>query len=524
MHPVKASHPIDLMARTSRLTVSLGQHLIASGRVTKQELATYCHALATAGEEQWGLNAFAKLYSRDFVLEQAEKEGPLAGIPISIKANLAVRETPLTASSKMLVTDSTCGYDADVVSNLKDIGAIVVGITHMDEFGMGSLGNNIGEGNGGLTKNPVPFMTSTKRTHDQWIREIKKPYDEIVEDHATVTNIETWHTGGSSCGSAASVSHGSTIVSIASDTGGSIRLPAAWCGITGFKPSYGRLSRKGLVSYASSMDTMGCLAPSADCISIVMHQLECAKQQITTDSTMMYRNKATNSFESANLRVGIPSAFSVEECPTEIQEAWVNAAEHLEQSGAKLVEISSNLISPEIVRASLAAYYIIASAEASSNLSRYDGLRFGLYTGETEHPMDFSLLESQYAAARSLGFGQEVLRRILSGTSVLSSDRFHTRYEAASKIRALLSKQMRSALDMVDVLLTPTCLSMPTTTYLDPTGMFANDVLTVPVSLACLPAISIPWWTESNETVGLQVVGSSDDRVIEVAMTLQHAR
>lgn len=529
---------------TSRLTVALGQHLIRSGHITKQELVSYCHALAIAGEECWGLNAFTTVQSKDLILEQAEKDGPLAGIPISIKANIAVQEMPLTASSAMLVppTDRTCGYDADVVRTLKDMGAVVIGITQMDEFGMGSLGNNLGERRGsssgsssssshpGRTKNPLPFLTSTTRTRTQeeWIREIQKPYDQILEDHGTAhTNMEPWYTGGSSCGSAASVSHGSSLVSIASDTGGSIRLPAAWCGITGFKPSYGTLSRKGLVSYASSLDTVGCLAPSADCISIIMHQLESAKQPITTDSTMVHRDSSTRSRGASTLRVGIPSAFSVEECPLEIQNAWAAAANNLEQNGATLVELSSDVISPDIVRASLAAYYIIASAEASSNLSRYDGLRFGLHTEGTEQPsMGFSLLESKYAAARSLGFGQEVLRRILSGTSVLSSDRFHTHYEAATKIRALLSKQMRHALDGVDVLLTPTCLSMPNTTmaYTDPTEMFANDVLTVPVSLACLPAMSIPWWTESNQPIGLQIVGSSDDKVIEVAMQLQNAR
>lgn len=504
--------------------MSLAQHLIGTGRITKQDLVTYCHSLAVAGEEQWGLNAFTRLHSRDFVLEQAEKEGPLAGMPISIKANLAVRETPLTASSKMLATDTACGYDAEVVRKLKDMGAVVIGITQMDEFGMGSLGTNLGEGNGGLTKNPLPYLASVTRTPDQWMKEIKKPYDTILDDHVTTDEVELWYAGGSSCGSAASVAHGSSMLSVASDTGGSIRLPAAWCGITGFKPSYGSLSRKGLVSYASSLDTVGFIAPSAECVAIVMENLACAQQADITDSTMTSKKTDTsNSNESSNFRVGIPSAFSVEDCPIEIQDAWTDAARGLEQSGATLVEIPSETISSDLIRTSLAAYYIIASAEASSNLSRYDGLRFGLglSTDGTKHTMDeLSLLERQYAATRSVGFGQEVLRRMLSGTSVLSSDRFHTHYEAASRIRAVVTKQMRHALETVDVLLTPTCLSMPNTTNIG----LANDVLTVPVSLACLPAISIPFLIGTGAPVGLQIVGSSDDKVLEVAMALQHSR
>lgn len=506
------------------MTVSLAQHLIASGRITKQELATYCHSLAVAGEERWGLNAFSHLNSKEFILEQAENEGPLAGIPVSIKSNLAVREMPLTASSNMLATGVSCGYDADVVRILRSAGAIVVGTTQMDEFGMGSLGSNLGEGIRSLTKNPIPFMTSTARSHDQWEREIKKSYDAILEDHFSATEGEGWYAGGSSCGSAASVAHGSSIVSLASDTGGSIRLPAAWCGISGYKPSFGRLSRKGLVSYASSLDTIGCLAPSAECISIVMHQMDLRKHASATDSTVSHKHQAITGDRDPFL-VGIPSAFSVDGCPKEIRDAWASAARHLQQSGATLVEIPSSLISSDIVRASLPAYYIIASAEASSNLSRYDGLRFGLSDGGSKHTLDdLSVLESNYAIARSVGFGQEVLRRILSGTSVLSSDRFHTHYEAASKIRALVSKQMIRALETVDILLTPTCLSFPNSTELDPTGMFANDVLTVPVSLACLPAISIPWSKDASKPVGLQIVGSSDEKVLEVAAALQRSR
>lgn len=515
-----------MTSRPSRLTVSLAQHLISTGRVKKQELALHCHALAVAGEERWGLNAFTRICSKESVLEQADREGPLAGIPISVKANLAVRDNPLTASSKMLTTESSCGYDAEVVSRLKEAGAIVVGITQMDEFGMGSLGTNLGEGDRKATKNPLPLCNPPSRSLDDWIKQIQMPYDDIVQDHSTAVEAQAdelqsqWYTGGSSCGSAASVAHGSSLVSLASDTGGSVRLPAAWCGVAGFKPSYGYLSRKGLVSYASSLDTIGILAPSAECVATTFENLHPKDQEDITDSTMGGpRTSRSVPTEPLNLRVGIPSAFLVDECPQSIQTAWRECAVLLKESGATLVDVPTDLVSPELIRASLAAYYIIASAEASSNLSRYDGFRFGLSTAADKFGEgNYSELERQYAASRSQGFGREALRRILSGTSVLSSDRYHTHYEAAARVRAMVSKQLRKALETVDVILTPTCLSMPYQTNTDPTGMFANDVLTVPVSLACLPAISLPW--QDGTPIGLQITGLSEGRVLEVAADL----
>jgi aspartyl-tRNA(Asn)/glutamyl-tRNA(Gln) amidotransferase subunit A len=549
------------MTGKTRLTISLAKSLISSGRITKYDLVSYCHAMAIAGEEHLKLNAFTQLHSLDHVLEQVSSytgdDGPLSGIPLTVKANVAVKEFSLTASSRMLLdinndtTSTSCGYDADVIRILKDAGAVVMGITQMDEFGMGSLGTNLGETSFGhkqtdkstartlnplfafpvtdsnLIHPPETIIEHKMKTEVEWIQEITSPYDKVIETNCSIyipnSHENCWYTGGSSSGSAASVAHGSSLFSVASDTGGSIRLPAAWCGITGFKPTYGHISRKGLVSYASSLDTIGFLAPSVECISTVMKVMDTSVSDHITDSTRTIPKQSKSKHTFSDFRVGIPSAFSVAECPPEINDAWENAATSLEQMGATLVEVPPESLSPDIIKASLAAYYIIASAEASSNLSRYDGLRYGLSVHGSDHHIQdsISLLESQYAASRSMGFGQEVLRRILTGTAVLSSDRFHSHYEAASKIRAVVSKQLRQTLEGLDVILTPTCLSFPDTSNVESTAMFANDVLTVPTSLACLPAISIPWYIPSRKPLGLQIIGDNDNTVLEVAEALQ---
>jgi aspartyl-tRNA(Asn)/glutamyl-tRNA(Gln) amidotransferase subunit A len=191
----------------------------------------------------------------------------------------------------------------------------------------------------------------------------------------------------------------------------------------------------------------------------------------------------------------------------------------LQEKGAKIVDIPPDSLSPGNIRTSLAAYYILASAEASSNLSRYDGLRYGVSSARIDSTAEYTTqLEHQYAATRSLGFGPEVVRRILAGTFVLSSDRFHTHYEAAAKLRAIVTNQLRKTLQSVDVMIIPTSLTLPHEKSFDPTLMFANDVLTVPISLACCPAISIPW--RERSPIGIQVVGSDNVTVLEVAGAL----
>lgn len=541
------------------LSLKRASWLLASGTITSEELCTYCHYLAVAGEEQWKLNAFTRLIPLSELMDHARASddrrrrggnvSPLEGIPVSFKANLAVASQPLTAASGVLRDETPCGYNADVVSKLLDSGAILLGINNMDEFGMGSLGTNVQPSLGAsITKNPAPYTRHLKEVvpsdNDSRVVDlIRMPVDAIIEAHAGAFAKEDGNpirsAGGSSCGSGASVAHGSSLASLGTDTGGSVRLPAAWCGVVGLKPSYGLLSRYGVVSYASSLDTVGILAPTVDCATTVFTLLAQRKGHDSRDSTASFydssvslttRESGDSSQPLAGIKVGIPQAFSVAECPKSIRDAWSNGARCLVANGATVEVISTDGISPEMIKSSLAAYYVLASAEASSNLSRYDGVRYGptaLPDVSSTKRSDMTPLQTLYAATRSQGFGREVVRRILCGTFVLSSDRFHTHYEAAAKLRAALTQQLCNSLKQVDVLLFPTALTLPCSLdkLPDSTEMFANDVMTVPASLAGLPAVSVPvplkGSTDEWASIGLQLVGSRlDERTLLKVATI----
>jgi aspartyl-tRNA(Asn)/glutamyl-tRNA(Gln) amidotransferase subunit A len=553
-----------------RLTIRQVARLLDVGLVTSEQLSSFCNALAVAGEEVWGLNAYTNIVDREELLDRAKESdarrkhgevlSPFDGIPISVKANLAVENQPLTAGSLILGMGRNdappCGYDADTVKiMLRDCGALLVGVTSMDEFGMGSLGNNSRslDGSPRLTKNPLPLLrnlgfnySSEAKSDDEGIAGIiQMPQDDILELHSEALDGEegVYSAGGSSCGSAVSVAHGSALLSLGTDTGGSVRLPSAWCGLVGLKPSYGLLSRHGVVSYASSFDTVGVLANSVDCATLALDALA-QRGEVSRDSTFSaYRQSESmpksvdGEKESLNgLRIGIPSSFSVKECPANIREAWSRAAECLHQHGASIEEISTEDISPGLVQRALAAYYVLVSAEASSNLSRYDGFRYGVASEnnvflDPESDSDLTPLERQYSATRMEGFGTEVARRILCGTSVLSSDRFHTHYESAAKLRAALARQLNSVLqEKVDLLLIPTALSLPCRIdqdEVDNTAMFANDIMTVPSSLAGLPSVSVPIRIAEEDTFmgGLQLIGPRlrEDLVLKVGKILETA-
>ena len=388
---------------------------------------------------------------------------------------------PLTAASGVLRDETPCGFDADAVSRLENSGAIIMGITNMDEFGMGSLGSHAAPSEDGQTstRNPFRYISHLKKVlswddnDDSSMSElIKVSSDYILEAHeeafARDGDNPILSAGGSSCGSAASVAHGSSLASLGTDTGGSVRLPSAWCGVVGLKPSYGLISRHGVVSYASSLDTVGILAPSVDCVATV---LECLAQHEndngSRDSTasfydscvpslsswVLLRNRPSHSRES-RLEYRVHSLLLI--LLESIRHAWNNGAHHLRDNGAhRENNCQQKMLSPELIRKSLAAYYVLASAEASSNLSRYDGVRYGPAASidENNDKVDIGYDSSRRIVFRNglKGFGTEVVRRILCGTSVLSSDRFHTHYEAAAKLRAALTKQFHRAFEDVDV-------------------------------------------------------------------------
>ncbi|CAJ1969462.1 unnamed protein product [Cylindrotheca closterium] len=556
------------MIGRSSLTIRKASRLLEKQLITCEELVSYCNHLAVAGEEIWGLAAYSHIVSRANLLDLAQesdgrrKHGEtlsiLDGIPVSIKENIAVRDVSLTAGSRILgrgmKDHPPCGYDADVVRKLlRESGAIMMGTTTMDEFGMGSLGMNMPTT---PAKNPLPYMRNltpndlTSLSDDEvdlfFAKLIKSSQDEILEIHSKAfdESLPVHSTGGSSSGSAVSVTHGSALLSLGTDTGGSVRLPAAWCGIVGLKPSYGVLSRHGIVSYASSFDTVGVLAPSVECASIaldILGERDEAGSRDSTASQLQFQLKDFDEKQAAaserpleGVKVGIPASLSIEECPDEIREAWMKAANFLSQRGATVMELSTDELSVDLVQLSLATYYILVSAEASSNLSRYDGFRYGVAatrddaSSESFH-LDATDLERQYAATRTEGFGIEVSRRVLCGASVLSSDRFHSHYEAAAKLRAALASQMHSSLkEKVDVLLYPTALSAPPRIdqgEIDSTETFANDVMTVPASLAGLPAISIPVAPKDDGRfpLALQLVGyrHGEATILNAARVLQ---
>ena len=564
----------NIMQGLPRLTVAQLNRLLTARLITSEQICSYCYTLAVAGEDLWKLHAFERLVSHDELLNQAcladqrRKDGAslslLDGIPVSIKANIAIATQPLTAGSKVLgaCIDRTTaapavGYSADVSRRLLDEGgAVLVGVTTLDEFGMGSLGTNKPGSNRSsdssfATKNPLWLLQRIGGTRflpdDEVAKLIRSPTDAIFEAHANAIkddNSPHISAGGSSCGGAASVSHGSSIVSLGSDTGGSVRLPAAWCGVTGLKPSYGLLSRDGLVSYASSMDTIGILAPSVHCAGVTLEHLSGGKET-HRDSTHSRSSIGSVSYAQANVedkatleeaRVGIPEAFSVVEAPDAIRDAWLRGAQILEQKGAIIETVSTDCLSPEVLQRALAAYHVAAAAEASSNLARYDGFRYGMSAVDGISSADWkgenglSLLEQQYAATRTHGFGSEVIRRILCGTSVLSSDRFHTFYEAAAKLRAVLTNQLHETLTDYDLLLVPTALLPPPEIRqdMDQTEMFANDVMTVPISMAGLSGISVPfgvWEQSSPAKTALQLAGSRHNErlLLSAAQILQES-
>ena len=558
-----------------RITLRQFEQLISSQTVTIPELTAYCRALAVAGEDVWQLHAYNTILDASDIQQQAQASQerwnagkPLScidGLPVSIKANLAVATQPLTAGSAILGASTAfspaVGYTADVVQSLQNNGAIIMGITQMDEFGMGSLGTNLASGK--PTKNPLSFFPDTctrirdlanKNNPNDIVKAIRAPFEQICDQHEQMATAACSQTpvsaGGSSCGSAASVAHGSSLLSLGSDTGGSVRLPAAWCGLVGIRPTYGRLSRHGLVSYASSFDTVGVLANSADCIDRAFpHIMGC--NDTTRDSNLSTSAPFTSSLQDSKnanlplegLKVGIPEAFSVAECPAHVSDAWHYSADLMNQAGACVEIIPQSTISTKVLQQSLSSYFILVSAEASSNLARYDGFRYGCnvpdaasnWKEETGGEVDttaFTLLEHQYASARTAGFGPEVIRRILCGTAALSSDRFHTHYEGAARLRSDLTSQLRAALDDYDLLLVPTVLfsSPRLDTIPDPTEVFANDVMTIPASLAGLPALSVPVVGGGTSCSGagtvpsIQLIGRAFDEslLLKVAATIDN--
>ena len=416
-------------------------------------------------------------------IDSGELTGPLAGVPVAIKDNMCTEGLLTTCSSKIL-GNFVPTYTSEAVLNLEKAGAVILGKTNMDEFAMGSTTETSAYG---VTKNP------------------------FNPNHVP---------GGSSGGSCAAVAAEECFYALGSDTGGSIRQPSSFCGVTGIKPTYGTVSRYGLIAYGSSLDQIGPVAKDVtDCATI----LETIASYDPKDSTSVKRDDYD--FTSAlvddvkGLKIGIPKDYFGEGLDKDVKEAVLAAAKVLEEKGAIVEEFDLGL-----VEYAIPAYYVIAAAEASSNLARFEGVKYGYRTEE------YDGLHNMYKKTRSEGFGSEVKRRIMLGSFVLSSGYYDAYYLKALRTKALIKKEFDKAFEKYDVILGP---AAPTTapelgsSLSDPIKMYLGDIYTVSVNLAGLPGISVPCGMDSKGLpIGLQLIGDcfKEKNIIRAAYAYEQSR
>ena len=444
------------------------------------------HAYITVCEEE-ALKEAEKIQAQFDELRKSKKDfseiAPLAGIPIAIKDNICTFGLKTTCASKML-ENFIPPYDATVIEKLKKQGAIILGKVNMDEFAMG-----------GSTENSAMFIT-------------KNPY-----------NLQRVP-GGSSGGSAAAVAGKMATLALGSDTGGSIREPSSFCGIVGMKPTYGLVSRYGLVAFASSLDQIGPMTKDVKDNAILLNSIA---GHDPMDSTSAKKEKVDYTKSLINdvkgIKIGIPKEYFGEGVNDEVKETLQKAIETYKQLGAEVSECSL-----PVTKYALPTYYIIACAEASSNLGRFDGIRYGYRT------KNYETLRDIYRNSRSEGFGKEVKRRIILGTYVLSSGYYDAYYKKAQKVRTVIKKGFDEAFEKFDVILTPTVPSVAWeigAKIENPLEMYLMDLLTVPVNIAGVPAISIPCGKDKEGMpIGMQLIAKhfNEEMLYRVAYTYEQNR
>lgn len=444
------------------------QELLKNKEVTIADLTAEAFARIDALDGEVG--AFLALNKEAATAQAAEMDkvpfeerGPLFGLPIGVKDNIVTEGLETTCASKILEGFNPI-YDATVVQKLRDAGMITVGKVNMDEFAMGSANEN----------------SSIKPVHNPW------NFNHVP--------------GGSSGGSAAAVAAGEVPFTLGSDTGGSIRQPAAFCGVVGMKPTYGRVSRYGLVAFASSLDQIGPITRNVRDNALLLEVISGVDANDSTSANVEVPDFAAQlTGDIKGLKVAVPKEYLGEGVSAGVKAQVQAAIDKLKELGATVDEVSL----PHSKYA-LAAYYILSSSEASSNLSRFDGIRYG-FRAEADN------LEDLYLQTRAQGFGDEVKRRIMLGTYSLSAGTYDAYYKKAQQVRTLIKQDFDEVFKSYDVIVGPTT---PTTAFKlgenieDPMTVYANDILTVPINLAGVPAISIPCGFDGDLPVGLQIIGN----------------
>ena len=477
-----------LTVNHNQLTIHEAHRLLKVKQLSSVELTKAC--LERIHQVEPKVRALVTI-TDELALRQAQKAdeliasgdvSPLTGIPVLIKDNMCTKGVLTTCSSRML-ENFVPPYNATVVEKLNDCGVVILGKTNMDEFAMGSS-----------TENSALFTT-----HNPW-------------DLSRVP-------GGSSGGSAVAVATGETIYALGSDTGGSIRQPAGFCSVTGLKPTYGRVSRYGLVAFASSLDQIGPLTQDVTDCALVLNAIA---GYDTRDSTSVpYPTPDYTQCLTADLnglRIGVPKEYFVEGMQLEVEIAIRAAINKLEELGARVEWEVSLAHTPY----ALAAYYIIAPSEASANLARYDGVKYGFSN------QDAGSMWEALEKTRQHGFGAEVKRRIMLGTYALSAGYYDAWYLKAQKVRTLIRQEFDQAFEKFDALVTPTS---PTAPFKigektdDPLQMYLSDVCTLPINIAGLPAISIPAGFADGLPIGMQIIGKpfSEETLLKIAYAYQQA-
>jgi aspartyl-tRNA(Asn)/glutamyl-tRNA(Gln) amidotransferase subunit A len=442
-----------------------------------QEVDDKVGAFLTLNEEN------ARTYAKelDEALGNRDEFGLLFGMPIGVKDNIVTKGLRTTCASKILENFDPI-YDATVVKHLQAAEAVTIGKLNMDEFAMGSSTENSGY----------------KPTKNPW-------------------NLETVP-GGSSGGSAAAVAAGEVPFSLGSDTGGSIRQPAAFCGVVGLKPTYGRVSRFGLVAFASSLDQIGPITRNVEDNAFLLQAISGVDGMDSTSANVEVPDFLSSlTGDVKGLKIAVPKEYLGEGVNEEVKQSVLDALKVLEGQGATWEEVSL----PHSKYA-LATYYILSSSEASANLSRFDGVRYGYRTDNAESLIDL------YKQSRAEGFGNEVKRRIMLGTFALSSGYYDAYYKKAQKVRTLIKKDFEDVFEKYDVIIGPTT---PTPAFKigenvkDPLTMYANDILTIPVNLAGVPGISVPCGLSNGLPLGLQIIGKHFDEstIYRVAHAFEQA-